>query len=133
MVIYPTSRVIMKTGKDSVCETLRRVLRNDQCPFHVSCVCVCVCVCACACAHTQLFSHVQLIVAPRTVAHQAPLSMGFSRQEYCSGVSFPTPGDLPHPLIKFVSLLSPALAGGFFTTSATWEAHLYSLVITSLL
>ena len=43
MVIYPTSRVIVKIGKDSICETLRTVPRNDQCPFHVSCVCVCVC------------------------------------------------------------------------------------------
>ena len=56
MVIYPTSRVIMKTGKDSVCETLRRVPCNDQCPFHVSCVCVCVCVRMCVCAHSVVQS-----------------------------------------------------------------------------
>ena len=48
--------------------------------------------------------------------------MGFSRQEYWSGLSFPTPGDLPKPEIKHTSLVSPALAGGFFTTSSTWEA-----------
>ena len=46
------------------------------------------------------FSHVQLFVTPWTVAHQAPLSMGFSRQEYWSGLPFPPPGDLPHPGIE---------------------------------
>ena len=49
--------------------------------------------------------------------------MEFSRQEYWSGVPFPTPGSIPDPWIKPMSLASPALAGGFFTTSATWEAH----------
>ena len=57
-----------------------------------------------------------------TVAHQGPLSMGFSRQEYWSRLLFPTPRDLPHPEIEPKSLASPALAGGFFTASATWEA-----------
>ena len=50
---------------------------------------------------------------PWTVACQAPLSMGFPRQEYWSGFPFPSPGDLPDPAIKH---MSPALAGGFFTT-----------------
>ena len=50
----------------------------------------------------------------------APLSMGFARQEYWSGLPCPPPGDLPDPGIKSVSLMSLALAGGFFTTSATW-------------
>ena len=54
---------------------------------------------------------------PWTVAHQAPLSMEFYRQECWSGLSFPPPGDLPNPGIKPVSLMSPILAGGFFTTS----------------
>ena len=49
-------------------------------------------------------------------------SMGFSRQEYWSGLPCPPPGDLPHPGIEPVSLRSPALVGDFFTTSATWEA-----------
>ncbi|CAI9164456.1 unnamed protein product [Rangifer tarandus platyrhynchus] len=49
--------------------------------------------------------------------------MGFSRQEYWSGLPFPPPGDLPDPGIKPGSLTSPALAGGFFTTNTTWEAH----------
>ena len=55
-------------------------------------------------------------VTPWTVAHHAPLSMGFSRQEYWSGLSFPPPGDLPSPGVKPTSSVSPALAGGFFTT-----------------
>ena len=73
--------------------------------------------------HAQLLSHAQLFVTPRTVAYRAPLSMGFSRQEYWSGLPFPPPGDLPDPGIEPMSLTSPALADGFFTTSMTWEAH----------
>ena len=53
---------------------------------------------------------------PRTVASQAPLSMGFSRQGYWSGLSFPSPGDHPDPGIEPTSLASPVLAGGFSTT-----------------
>ena len=53
------------------------------------------------------------------VAHQAPLSMGFSKQEHWHGFPCPPPGDLPDPRIKPVSLMSPALAGSFSTTSAT--------------
>ena len=48
--------------------------------------------------------------------------MGFSRQEDWSGLPFPSPGNLPNPGIEPMSLMSPALAGGFFTASATWEA-----------
>ena len=58
-------------------------------------------------------------MAPWTVACQAPLSMGFPRQEYWSEVPFPTPGDLPDPGIELASLESPVLAGKFFTISAT--------------
>ena len=57
-----------------------------------------------------------------TVARQAPLSMGFSRQGSQSGLAFPSAGDLPDPGIEPVSLTSPALAGGLFITSAAWEA-----------
>ena len=55
-------------------------------------------------------------VTPWTVAHQAPLSMGFSRQGYGSGLPFPTPGHLPDSEIEWKSPVSPALAGEFFTT-----------------
>ena len=64
------------------------------------------------------FSHVQLCVTQWTAAHQAPLLMGFSRQEYWSGLPCPPPGDLPNPEIKPASLTSPALAGEVFTTSS---------------
>ena len=75
----------------------------------------------------QLLSHVWLFATPWTVALQAPLPMGFSGQEYWSGMPLPSWGDLPNPRTEPASLMSPALAGGFFTTSATWEA--YSRVI----
>ena len=65
----------------------------------------------------QLLSHVQLFPIPWTVACQAPLSMGFSRQEYWNGLPLPPPGDLPDPGIKRSSPVSPALAGRFFTTA----------------
>ena len=64
-----------------------------------------------------MLSHVQLSATPWRLACQAPLSMGFSRQEYWSGLPFPSPGDLPDPGIEPVSLASSALAGRFFTTA----------------
>ena len=66
----------------------------------------------------------RLCLTPWTAALQAPLSVGFSRQECWSGLPFPPPGDLPNPRIKPTSQVSPALAGGFFTISTTWEALL---------
>ena len=82
---------------------------KDECfsQFWLSCACMLSCV--------------RLFVTPWTVAHQAPLSTGFPRQEYWSGLPFPSPEDLPDPGIEPTSLESPALAGGFFTTSATWD------------
>ena len=68
------------------------------------------------------FSRVQVCTTLWTVGHQALLSMGFSRQKNWSGLPFPPPGDLPDPEIELTSPASPVLAGGFFTTSATWEA-----------
>ena len=62
------------------------------------------------------FSHVQLFETPWTVAHLAPLPMGFSSQEYWSGLTFPSPGDLPDQGIKPMSPVSPALTGEFLTT-----------------
>ena len=64
-----------------------------------------------------------------TVVHQAPLSMGFSRQEHWNGLPCPPPGDLPNSGIEPTSYMSPALSDGFFTTSATWEVHVYLQLI----
>ena len=69
-----------------------------------------MCVCA------QSLGHVCLLLTPRTVACQTPPSMGFSRQEYWRGLPCPPPGDLPNSGIEPMSLASPALAEGFFTT-----------------
>ena len=66
------------------------------------------------------FSRVRLFETLRTLARQAPLSKGFSRKEYWSGLPCPPLGDLPHPGIELPSLTSPALVGGFFTTCTTW-------------
>ena len=63
-----------------------------------------------------------------TAARLVPLSMGFSRQEYWSGLLCPPPKDLPSWGTDLVSLLSSALAGRFFTSSTTWEAHIYIYV-----
>ena len=73
------------------------------------------------------FSCVQLYATLWIVAHQALLSMGFSRQEYWTGLPCPPPGNLLNPGIEPISLMSPALASGFFTTSTTWEAPWFSV------
>ena len=70
----------------------------------------------------SLLSHVRPFVTPWAVALLAPLSMGFSRQEYWSGLPCPPPGDLPGPGMEPVSLMSPTSAGEFFTNSTMWEA-----------
>ena len=62
-------------------------------------------------------------MTPWSVASQVPLSVRFSRQEYWSGLPFPSSGDFSDPGTEPTSLECPALAGGFFTTSATWEAQ----------
>ena len=67
------------------------------------------------------FSHVQLFLTLWPVAHQAPVPMGFSRQDYWCGFPCSPPGDLPYPEVKLESLMSPALEGRFSTTSTTWE------------
>ena len=76
-------------------------------------------------------SEVPLFVTPWTVAHQALLSMVFSKRQYRNGLLFPTPGDLPDPGIKPESLISPELTGKFFTTSTTWEVlgHLLKIAL----
>ena len=86
---------------------------------------MCACVLSCC-------SPVQLFMTLWTVAHPAPLSMGFSRQDYWNALPCPPPSDLPDPGIKPMSLLSPALSGGFFTDSATWEAIDITLDIPTL-
>ena len=79
---------------------------------------MCVCV--------KSLSHVRLFATPWTVARQAPLSVGFSSQEYWSGLLFPPPGDLPDPGLEPVSLVSPALAGRFFTTEPPGKPTAFS-------
>ena len=74
-----------------------------------------MCICMC----TYLFA------TPWNVAHQAPLSKGFSRQEYWSGSPLPPPGDLPIPGIEPTSPVSPALTGGFSTTAPAGKPHVY--------
>ena len=69
------------------------------------------------------FSHVQLFVTLWTVAHQAPLSKGFFRQEYWSGLPCSPPGDLLDPGIERMSLVSPALVGAFFTLVPPGKPH----------
>ena len=76
--------------------------------------------------HAKLLSHVQLCVTLRTVAHQASLSIEFSKQEYWSGLQCPSSGDLPDQGIGPTYLTSPALAGGFFTTSTPFLYFLKS-------
>ena len=66
--------------------------------------------------HAWVLSRVRLFATLWTIGYQVPLSMEFSRQEYWSGLPFPTPGDLPHPGMDPAYPGSPALAGGFFTT-----------------
>ena len=77
------------------------------------------------------FSSVQLFATPCTVACQAPLSMEFSRQEYWSGLLCPLPEDLTSPGMELASLMSPALAGGFFTTSATGKSAYVNTCVLS--
>ena len=84
-------------------------------------VCVCVCVCPCS---LSVVSH---SLQPMDCSLPGS-STGFSRQEYRSGLPFPAPGDLLDSGINSSSLVSPALAGGFFTT-AVWEAHRHELPV----
>ena len=71
-----------------------------------------------------MLSRVQLFVTLWTIAREASLSMGFSRQEYSNELSFPPPGDLANPGVEPVSLESPALADRFFTTVPLWSIPL---------
>ena len=73
------------------------------------------------------FSHFQLCATLWAIAHQAPLSSGFSRQEYWIRLPCPLPEDLPNLGSEPTSFISPTLAVKFFTLSATWEDHMYNL------
>ena len=97
---------------------------SELCRAHSWCVCMRVCV-----HMLSGFSHVRLCATLWTVAWQVPLSMGFSRREYWSGLPCPPLGDLPNPGTEPASLMYPALAGEFFTTSTTWEAQ-HRLLLT---
>ena len=79
-----------------------------------------MCMCVCSVAQSSLST------TPCTVAYQASLSMGFSQQEYWSGLPFPPPGDLPIPGIKPTSPVSPATAGRFFTTEPPGKPFIFS-------
>ena len=79
------------------------------------------------CVHVKLLQLCLTLCDVMDVCYQAPQSMGFSRQEYWSGLPCPTLGDLPDPGLEPESLMFPALAGGFFTTNAAWEAPFISI------
>jgi len=83
---------------------------------------MCVCV----------LCRVRLFAALWTVTRQSLLTMKFSRQEYWGGLPFPSPLDLPNPGIEPTSLIFPALAGRFFTTSATWEAQIMDNLVLGI-
>ena len=76
------------------------------------------------CVHVRSLQCVRFFGTPRTVACQSPLSTGFSRQEYWSGLPFPPPEDLPNPGIKPASLVSPALAGGSLPLAPPEKPHI---------
>ena len=110
--IFPQEKEGMKwqSSFPIICETLPGKLASvslhpEQWGHHSK-------VHACVLSH---FSCVWLFANLCTVAHQVPLSMGFSRQEYWTGLPCPSPADLPNPGIEPTSLMFPALAGGFFT------------------
>ena len=82
-------------------------------------LCICVCVCVRVCVFVfSLSVRSNSFAAPWTIAHQVPLSVGFFRQEYWSGLPFPLPGNLPDPGIEPMYPVFPALAGGFSTTKS---------------
>ena len=75
-----------------------------------------------------MLSRVWLFMTPWLIAHQAPLSMGFSRKDYWISLPFPTPGDLHEPGIELTSLVSPASAGRFFTIELWFYIYLNSTI-----
>ena len=79
----------------------------------------------CSCSVPVMFDS---FTTPGTAAQRAPLSTGFSRQEYWNGLPCPPPGNLPNPRIQPASLRPPALAGRFSATSTAWEVHPHSIL-----
>ena len=75
------------------------------------------------CMHAKSLQLYLTLCDPKDCSHQAPLSMGFSSQEYWSRLPCSPRGDLPHPGTELISLMPTSLASVFFTTSATWEGH----------
>ena len=108
-------------NKRSTLLVIREMQSKTTMKYHLPRVRMCVCVCVCIQVHTQscltLWPH-----RPQPTTLLCP--MEFSRQEYWSGLLFPTPGDFTDPGIEPASLTSPALTGRFFTTSTTWEIPL---------
>ena len=83
------------------------------------------CALCCSAAAAKSLQCVRLCVTPETAAHQAPPSLGFSRQEHWSGLPFPSPGDLPDPGIEPESLMSRALAGRFLHRATLFQIPSY--------
>ena len=96
----PVSWLVLRLAKYSRLRAFALALPYSQIAYS-SGVCVCMCVWAHAHAHAQSLSCVLFFVTPWTAAHQSPLSMGFSQQEYWSGLPFPPPGDLPQIVKAF--------------------------------
>ena len=79
------------------------------------------------CLHAKSLQSCLTLCDPMNCSLPRSLSMEFSTHEYWSGLPCPAPGDLPNPGTNPVSFMSPSLAGSFFTTSASWEAPLYTI------
>ena len=97
-------------------------LTTQECSFCEVNLVVVICMSVCMLSH---FSHVQLFVTPQTVAHQAPQSMGFSRQVYWNGLPCPSPRGVPNPGIEPTSLVAPALQLKSFTTELPGKPQLF--------
>ena len=117
---FPSSELPLRTK-------LPRILQvNFRWRKAPGCICTCTRCSArvwiATCMHAKLLRSCPTLCNPRDYSRQAPLPMGFSRQQYWSGLPCPPPVGLSDPGIEPESLMSPALAGGFFITSPTWQA-----------
>ena len=112
--IYITLKASVMDTCICMAESLRYTPETITLLIYCVCLCVCVCVCVSVCVSHSVVTD---SVTPWTVTRQAPLSMGFPRQEYWSGLPCPPLGDLPGPQTELTSV-SPALAGRFFTTES---------------